>query len=99
LIRVVFLLLILQTLCQKCLIVLSIINMREVDMAVEEYDDRRHMARDVRDAHISASTAKTLATLALIGAAIALAVSIMAWNKANDAWGNAQQALNASQKP
>lgn len=56
-------------------------------MAVEDYDDRRHIARDVRDAHVNASTAKTLATLALIGAAIAMALSIMAWNKANDAWG------------
>lgn len=41
-------------------------------MAVDDYDDRRHLARDVRDAHVTASTAKTLATLALIGAAIAL---------------------------
>ena len=66
-------------------------------MATEDYDDRRHMARDVRDAHVSASTAKTLATLALIGAAIALALSVMAWNKANDAWGNAQRAVNVTQ--
>lgn len=63
-------------------------------MAVEDYDDRRHMARDIRDAHVSATTAKTLATLALIGAAIALALSVMAWNKANDAWGNAERAVN-----
>lgn len=69
-------------------------------MAVEEYnyDDRRHMARDIRDAHVASSTAKTLATLALIGAAIALALSVMAWNKANDAWGNAQRAVNATQQ-
>jgi hypothetical protein len=66
-------------------------------MATEDYDDRRHMVRDVRDAHVSASTAKTLATLALIGTAIALALSVMAWNKANDAWGNAQRAINATQ--
>lgn len=66
-------------------------------MAVEDFDDRRHMARDVRDAHIGASTAKTLATVALIAAAIALALSVMAWNKANDAWGNAQRAVNAIQ--
>jgi uncharacterized protein HemX len=62
-----------------------------------EYDETRHLTRDVRDAHVSASAAKTLATLALIGAAIALALSVMAWNKANDAWGNAQRAANASQ--
>jgi len=43
-------------------------------------------------------TAKTLATLALIAAAIALAVSIMAWNKSNDAWGNAQRAVNMSEQ-
>lgn len=66
-------------------------------MATEDYDDRRHMARDIRDAHVSASAAKTLATLALIGAAIAVALSIMAWNKANDAWGNAQRAVNVTQ--
>jgi hypothetical protein len=68
-------------------------------MAVTEYnnDDFRHINRDVRDAHVNSSTAKTLATLALIGAAIALALSVMAWNKANDAWGNAQRAVNISQ--
>lgn len=60
-------------------------------------DDRRHMARDLRDAHVSSAAAKTLATLALIAAAIALALSVMAWNKANDAWGNSQRAVNASQ--
>jgi hypothetical protein len=64
---------------------------------VEDYDDRRHLSRDVRDAHVSASAAKTLATLALIGMAIALTVSVMAWNKANDAWGNAQRAVNVAQ--
>ena len=67
-------------------------------MATDDYDDRRHLSRDVRDAHVSASAAKTLATLALIAAAIALAVSIMAWNKANDAWGNSQRAINISQE-
>ena len=66
-------------------------------MAVDDYNDAHHMRRDVRDAHVSASTAKTLATLALLTAAIALAVSIMAWNKANDAWGNAQRAVNVTQ--
>lgn len=66
-------------------------------MAIEDYDDRRHMARDIRDAHVSASTAKTLATLGLIIAAIAMALSVMAWNKANDAWGNAQRAANTTQ--
>ena len=67
-------------------------------MAVEDYDDRRHMVRDIRDAHVSASTAKTLATIALVTAAIALALSVMAWNKANDAWG-AQRAVNTAQSP
>jgi hypothetical protein len=67
-------------------------------MAVAEYDnnDYRHLNRDVRDAHVNSSAARTLATLALIGAAIALALSVMAWNKANDAFGNAQRALNSS---
>lgn len=67
-------------------------------MAVDDYDDRRHLARDVRDAHLSASAAKTLATLALIMSAVALALSVMSWNKANDAWGNAQRAVNVSQQ-
>lgn len=66
-------------------------------MATDDYDDRRHLARDVRDAHIDAKTAKTLATLALIGAIIALALAVLAWNKANDAWGNAQRAVNVTQ--
>jgi TRAP-type C4-dicarboxylate transport system permease small subunit len=66
-------------------------------MAVDDYNDNRHLSRDVRDAHVSASAAKTLATLALIGAAIALALSVMSWNKANDAWGNAQRAVNTTQ--
>lgn len=64
-------------------------------MATEDYDERRHLARDLRDAHVNSSAAKTLATLALILAAIALALSVMAWNKANDAWGNAQRAVNS----
>jgi uncharacterized protein HemX len=69
-------------------------------MAVDDYnDDSRHMQRDVREAHVNSSTAKTLATLALIGTAIALALAVMAWNKANDAWGNAQRAISATQKP
>jgi uncharacterized protein HemX len=67
-------------------------------MAVDDYNDNHHMQRDVRDAHVNSSTAKTLATLALIMSAIALALSVMAWNKANDAWGNAQRALNVTQK-
>jgi uncharacterized protein HemX len=68
-------------------------------MAVTDYDnnDFRHLNRDVRDAHVNSSTARTLATIALIAAAIALAVSIMAWNKANDAFGNAQRAINSTQ--
>ena len=66
-------------------------------MAADDYDDRRHMSRDVRDAHVKANTANTLATLALLLAAVAMAVSIFAWNKANDAWGNAQRAVNVSQ--
>jgi hypothetical protein len=62
------------------------------------YHDTRSLSRDIRDAHVNASTAKTLATLALIGAAIAIALSVMAWNKANDAWGNAQRAINIAEQ-
>jgi TRAP-type C4-dicarboxylate transport system permease small subunit len=68
-------------------------------MAVDDdYDDRRHLARDVRDAHMAAATAKTLATIAIIVAAISMALSVMAWNKSNDAWGNAQRAVNISEQ-
>ena len=28
-----------------------------------DYDDRHHMRRDVRDAHVNSSTARTLATV------------------------------------
>ncbi|HYH74497.1 MAG TPA: hypothetical protein VD735_00900 [Candidatus Saccharimonadales bacterium] len=66
-------------------------------MAVEDYDSMHHMRRDIRDAHTDAAAAKLMATLALIGTIIALAVSIMAWNKANDAWGNAQRAVNITE--
>jgi hypothetical protein len=66
-------------------------------MANDDYDDRHHLSRDVRDAHVNSSTARTLATLAMIISAVALALSVMAWNKANDAWGNAQRAINISQ--
>ncbi|MBX4201614.1 hypothetical protein KW803_01820 [Candidatus Saccharibacteria bacterium] len=66
-------------------------------MAEDVYDDRRQLSRDVRDAHVNAHTARTLATLALVAAVIALFVSIMAWNKANDAIGKAQQAQNTVQ--
>lgn len=66
-------------------------------MAQDDYDSLHHMRTDVRDAHTNSSAAKLLSTLALIGAAIALTLSVMAWNKANDAWGNAQRAINVSQ--
>lgn len=66
-------------------------------MAVDDYNESHHLRRDVRDAHVDAKTAKTLATLALIGAAIALTLAVMAWNKANDAFGNAQRAVNVTQ--
>lgn len=67
-------------------------------MAVDDYNNEsHHLRRDVRDAHVASAAAKTLATLALIAATIALALSVMAWNKANDAWGNAQRAVNVSQ--
>jgi len=69
-------------------------------MAAEDYDNSgmhmHHMRNDVRDAHTNSSVAKMLATLALIGALIALALSVMAWNKANDAWGNAQRAIEST---
>lgn len=66
-------------------------------MATEGYDSIREMARDVRDANRSADAAKLLSIIAIIGAAIALALSVWAWNRANDAWGNAQRAIEITQ--
>lgn len=66
-------------------------------MAVDDYNDAHHMRNDVRDAHTNSSVARVLATLALIGTVLAMAVSIAAWNKANDAWGNSQRAIESIQ--
>ncbi len=65
--------------------------------AGDDYDNSYHHFRtDVRDAHTNSSVAKLLSTLALIGAVIAIALAVASWNKANDAWGNAQRAVNAT---
>lgn len=70
-------------------------------MAVDDYNDNNnnslhHMRRDIREADRDSSVAKLLSYLALLASAIALAVAIGAWNKANDALGNAQRAVNAT---
>jgi hypothetical protein len=66
-------------------------------MAVDTYSDAGPMHRTVDDTKDNANLAKTLATLALVGAIIALAFSVMAWNKANDAIGKAQSTSTQSQ--
>jgi hypothetical protein len=60
-------------------------------------DDRHHLRRDVRDAYNDAKAAKLLATLAIIGAAIALAVALNAINKASDALNNVNRMLTNGQ--
>ena len=65
-------------------------------MAVD--DDSHHLRRDVRDAYNSSHAAKLLSTLALIGAAIALAIALNALNKATDALNNANRAVETSER-
>lgn len=65
------------------------------DQRNDNMSDMQHMRRD---AHGDEAAAKLLATLALIGALIALGFAIAAWNKANDAFGNSQRAFNSVQQ-
>ncbi|MDB5166840.1 MAG: hypothetical protein JWM37_912 [Candidatus Saccharibacteria bacterium] len=58
----------------------------------EDYDSIHHMRRDVHDAHTNSQVAKLLGTLALIASVIALAVAIVAYNKAGDAQSTANRA-------
>jgi hypothetical protein len=63
------------------------------------YNDTHSLRRDVRDAHTDSQLAKLLATLALIGAALALALSMWALSKAGDAQSTANRAMEMSQTP
>jgi hypothetical protein len=71
-------------------------------MATDDYNDNRsdmhHLRRDARDAHASSQLAKWLSILALIVAAIALAVSMGALNKAGDAQSTANRATESAQR-
>jgi hypothetical protein len=65
----------------------------------EEFDNNMHHLRnDVRDAHTESRLAKLLSTLALIGAVIALALSMAALNKAGDAQSTANRATEQVQQ-
>ncbi len=55
------------------------------------------MRRDVHEANTNSQIAKLLSTLALIGAAIALAMSMWALSKAGDAQSTANRAMEMSQ--
>jgi hypothetical protein len=66
-------------------------------MATEDYNsnhsnDMHHLRVDARNAHSDSQLAKWLSIIALIVAAIALAVSVAAMNKAGDAQSTANRA-------
>jgi hypothetical protein len=63
----------------------------------EEQDTSRHLRRDIHEAYTDAKLAKMLATLALIGAALALALSMWALNKAGEAQSTANRATEMAQ--
>lgn len=63
-----------------------------------EYDNLRHMQRDVHDAHTGSQVARLLSTLALILSAIALALSMWALSKAGDAQSTANRAMEVTQQ-
>jgi hypothetical protein len=71
-------------------------------MATEDYNsnqnDMHHLRRDARDAHADSQLAKWLSIIALIVAAIAMAVSVAAMNKAGDAQSTANRATESVQK-
>jgi hypothetical protein len=62
-----------------------------------EYDNVRHMQRDVHDAHTGSQVARLLSTLALVASIIALALSMWALNKAGEAQSTANRAVEISQ--
>jgi preprotein translocase subunit SecG len=64
-------------------------------MATDDYsngNELHHMRRDARDAHSNSTLAKWMSILALLTAAIALAVAVMAMNKAGEAQSTANRA-------
>jgi hypothetical protein len=63
----------------------------------EEYETSHHLRRDIHEAHTDSKLAKLLGTLALITAALALALSMWALDKAGEAKSNANRALEQSQ--
>jgi len=60
-------------------------------------NDMHHLRRDARDAHASSQLAKWLSILALITAAIAIAVAVMAMDKAGEAQSTANRATESVQ--
>jgi hypothetical protein len=67
----------------------------------DEYNHQtttNELRKDVHEAHSDSKVAKMLSTLALIGAVIALTLSIMALNKAGDAQSTANRATDAVER-
>lgn len=71
-------------------------------MAVDnsDYDDRsmHHLRRDVRDAHVDSTLAKTLSYLAMLGMIISLALAVWALDKAGEAQSTANRAQETAQR-
>lgn len=63
-----------------------------------DHDHNRHLQRDVHEAHTDAKVAKLLATLAIITAAIALAMSLWALDKAGEAQSTANRATETARQ-
>lgn len=63
-----------------------------------EGHDSHHLRRDVHEAHTDAKLAKMLATLAAIGAAIAIALSMWALNEAGEAKSTANRAMEVAEQ-
>lgn len=71
-------------------------------MAVDttDYNDNsmHHLRRDVRDAHMDATLAKTLSYLAMLGMVISLALAVWALDKAGEAQSTANRAQESVQR-
>lgn len=70
---------------------------RDYNNNSSSYSDMHHLRRDARDAHSNATLAKWLAILALIVAAVALTVAGLAMDRASDAQGTANRAIDSVQ--
>lgn len=73
-------------------------------MATEDYNDSshgsglHHLRRDVHDAHTGSQVARVLSILALLGAILALGLSIYALDKAGEAANDATRAVQMAER-